>query len=263
MATHAPLLILLGLLLFLHALCLVFNARRAAVFLEYALIVNALGLVALRVYLSLLGDRTGLAAKSAIAAGLAAIVYIAAIRMLKSKKVGIMVFFALILIGLISFAFISVQENEGVLVPGVTAPSKTLSEAEIRRQEQDNAAYLKNVALSAIKGDYYNDTIHGRSIFVECEIKNEGQKDIGTLTIDAILLSPNGEALAREEFYPVSDRAQLPALKRIHYLTRFSSTPENWNHNDLKIAITELRLAGNSMLSTAKFRPKEGRLDEK
>ena len=99
----------MGALLLLQALCLVFKVGKLASLTELALIANAVALVAWRVYSYLIGLRTGLEPPSAIAAGVLALVYVAVVRMLGKRKVGLLVWVAMTLTGFFSFTFFATQ----------------------------------------------------------------------------------------------------------------------------------------------------------
>jgi len=256
------LLISMGVLLLLQALCLALRLKRPVALMELALVANAVALVAWRVYSYLIGLRTGLEPPSAIAAGLLALVYVAAMRMLGERKVGLLVWAAMALTGLFSFTFFATQEYNGSLLPGFVSGSRSISTEELEEQRRQNYEYLNFIHLSGIKGEYYEDRLYGRSIRLECEIRNTGPKDVGTLTLLGSLLSEDGAVILQDELNPVSKSAPLRAGKKIHYttnVTRFSETPQEWNPENIDVRITELRIAGNRMISAASFPAKNPR----
>jgi len=264
--TSAILLISMGALLLLQAVCLAVRTKKPVSLIELALIANAVALVAWRVYSFLLGQRSGLEPPSAIAAGVLALVYVAAVRMLGKRKVGLLVWAAMALTGLFSFTFFAMQENNGSLLPGFVSGSRSISTEELEEQRRQNYDYLNFINLSGIKGEYYEDRLYGRSILLECEIRNTGPKDVGTLTLLGSLLSEDGAAILREELNPVSKNAPLRAGKKILYttnVTRFSETPQEWNPKNIDVRIIELRIAGNRMISAASFPAKKSKAKDK
>ena len=87
--TSTVLLLSAGALLLLHAICLVVRAKKLVSLAELLLVANAVALIAWRIYSFLIGQRSGLGPPSAIAAGVLALVYVAAVRMLDQRKVGL------------------------------------------------------------------------------------------------------------------------------------------------------------------------------
>ena len=261
--TCTVLLLSLGGLLLLQIIFMAVKARKLVSLFELALIANAVGLIAWRVYSFLLGQRSGLEPSSAIAAGVLALVYLAAVRMLGQRKVGLLAWAAMTLAGLFSFTFFATQENEGSLLPGFVSGAQSISTGELEEQRRQNSEYLNYISLSGLRGAYYEDMLYGRSILLECEILNTGPNEVGTLTLSGTLLSENGAVILQEEFYPVSKNAPLRAGKKVHVMNRFSETPEEWNPKNIDVRITELRLAGNLMISAASFPAKEGQTKDK
>lgn len=247
------LLLSLGGLLLLQIISMAVKARRLVFLSELLLMASAVGLIAWRVYSFLLGQRSGLEPSSAIAAGVVALVYLATVRMLAQRKVGLLPLAAMMLAGFFSFTFVAMQENEGELLPGFVSGAQSISTEELEAQRLQNSEYLSYIALSGVKGAYYDDVLYGHSILVECEILNTGPDDVGTLTLSGTLLSENGAVIFQEEFYPVSKNAPLRAGKKVHVMNRFSETPEGWDRKNIDVRITELRLANNLMISTASF----------
>ena len=251
--TSAVLLLSTGALLLLHALCLVIKAKKLVSMVELLLIANAVGLIACRIYSFLIGQRAGLEPPSAIAAGVLALVYVAAVRLLGQKKVGLMVWASMALIGLFSLTFFITQENGSALLPEFAGGSRSITTQELEDQKRQNREYMKFISLSGVKGEYYEDKLYGRSIFLECEIENSGPKDIGTLTLSGTLLSEDGHVILQDEFYPVSKSVPLQAGKKVHVMSRFSGTPDGWNPKNIDVRIIEIRIAGNRMISTPSF----------
>ncbi|RLC45735.1 MAG: hypothetical protein DRH70_06935 [Candidatus Coatesbacteria bacterium] len=256
------LLFLLGGLLLLQALLLKIKADRTASLVELAFAGDALALLVWRIYSFLLGDKTGLQPTSAIAVCVPAIVYVVAARMLRRRKVGLLVWAAMSLAIFFSFAFLVTQEGGATYFPGLSSGSERISTLELEKQKQQNRDYLGSIELSDVKARYYEDRIHGHSILLECEIRNTGLRDVGTLTLSATLLSDDGAIIHQEDFYPVSKNSPLPAGNKLHMLSRFSQTPKAWNPKNLDVRITELRLAGNLMISAATFPRFSGKKDK-
>ena len=261
--TCTVLLLSLGGLLLLQIIFMAVKARRLVSLVELLMIANAVGLIAWRVYSFLLGQRSGLEPASAIAAGVVALVYLATVRMLAQRKVGLLAWAAMTLAGFFSFTFFAIQENEGALLPGFVSGAQSISTEELEEQRRQNSEYLNFVTLSGVKGAYYEDVLYGHSILLECDILNTGPTDIGTLTLSGTLLSENGAVLSQEEFYPVSKNAPLRAGKKVHVMDRFSETPEGWNPTNIDVRITELRLASNLMISAASFPVKKDEMKDK
>jgi len=254
--TSMVLLLSMAALLLLQALCLALKAGKLVSLMELALIANAVALIAWRVYSYLLGQRLGLEPQSAIAAGVLALVYIAAVRMLGKRKVGLLLWTAMTLTGFFSFTFFATQEDNGSLLPGFVSSSQSISTEELEDQRRQNYEYLNFISLSGVKAEYYEDRLYGRSIRLECDIRNLGPRDVGALTLSGALLSEDGAIILKEELNPVSKNAPLRAGKKVHYMTnmtRFSETPEGWNPKNIDVRITELRIAGNRMISAAEF----------
>ena len=256
------LLFVLGGLLLLQALFLKLKAERAASLVELAFAAAALVLLVWRVYSFLLGDKTGLQPAPAIAVSVPAIVFVAAARMLRRKRVGLLVWAAMALAGFFSFAFLATQEAGAAYFPGFASVSERISTMELEKQKQQNRDYLGSMELSDVKAQYYEDRLCGHSILLECEIKNTGLRDVGTLTLSATLLSDDGAIIHQEDFYPVSKNSPLTSSNKLHMLSRFSQTPEGWNPENLDVRITELRLAGTLMISGAMFPRFSGRRDK-
>ena len=256
------LLLLLGGLLLLQALFLKIKAERAASLVELAFAADALVLLVWRVYSFLLGDKTGLQPAPAIAVGVPAIVYVAAARMLRRKKVGLLVWAAMALAGFFAFAFLATQEAGATYFPGFSSGSERISTIELEKQKQKNRDYLGSMELSDVRAKYYEDRLCGHSILLECEIKNTGLRDVGTLTLSATLLSDDGAIVHQEDFYPVSKDSPLLSGNKLHMLSRFSQTPKWWNPKNIDVRITELRLAGNLMISAATFPRFSGKKDK-
>ncbi len=260
--TSTILLFSTGALLLLHALCLVVKAKKLVSLVELALVANAVALIAWRIYSFLIGQRAGLEPPSAIAAGVLALVYVAAVRLLGQRKVGLLVWASMALIALFSFTFFVTQEEGSTLLPGFAGGSRSITTLKLEDQKRQNREYLSFINLSGVRGEYYEDKLCGRSIFLECEIRNSGPEDVGTLTLSGTLLSEDGCVILQDEFYPVSKSAPLRTGKKLHVMTRFSGTPEGWNPKNIDVRIIELRIAGNRMISAATFPTKESKKDK-
>lgn len=249
----SPLLISLAVFFVLHVFFVLTKVRKLSTFMERALLVNAVAVMAWRIYCFLIGYGQGLGPDSGIVVGAVVVVYVAAIRMLRLEKMGLMVWISFMLTGLCALAFFATHEEGSESLPAFLRSSDGMTTRELERQKEDNIDYRRFVVLEEIKGGYYEDMIHGHSVFAECEMRNLGAKDIGTLTLNATLLSRDGSVLLSEDFYPVSKNDPLQASRKKRFLARFDSTPEGWDGQSIDIRITGLRIAGYYMLSTAKF----------
>lgn len=234
---------------------LILRLKSAFRVVEYALLANVVALVGWETYVWIL--KSSQAEKkdpsAALAVGIAACTFIAAAKMLRNERVGLPVWVSFGLVGFFSFVFLSSIGSGPLWLPGVLRIPRVISDEQIASQREQNRQYLPFVVLSGIKGGYYKDILYGRSVFAECQIANTGARDIATLTLRASLLDQAGNIIVSEDFFPVSEKSPLLAGRKMHFLARFSSTPKRWDEKRIRIRVSELRLAGNSMLSTAKF----------
>ncbi|MBN1593484.1 MAG: hypothetical protein JW941_09615 [Candidatus Coatesbacteria bacterium] len=242
-----------GFLLFVHALCLRIKVKRLVALSELAIALNGLALVAWRVYAFLIGYRLGLEPPSAMAGGAVLIVYVAAVRLISERKMGLLVWISLPLLALFSVTFLLTQESSRLPLPNLGLGPSSISTQELERQRVQNEEYLRFIEISGVKCEFYEDTLYGHSVYLECEVRNMGDQNLGTLTLSGSLLNKNGDIVAQDEFYPVSKNAPLGAGKKHHVMSRFSIMPDTWDGKSIDVRITELRLARNLMISTASF----------
>jgi hypothetical protein len=157
--------------------------------------------------------------------------------------VWILVFLNLILVAITGFSYF----QKGVRFD---EKDRVLTQEEKKIEMEDAKAYLANIVLNNIRAESYKDIDEGPSILVKGEIKNNGDKAIGSLTLNVILYNPQKLDIYSEKLDIIAEQKPLLPGKEKVFQWRLNKTPMDWQEGSINCSIYSFKLMGQHLKTT-------------